>query len=209
MMEVTVAYTGQLRHNLYNSLMSPAARQIDFWVQSIHVDACAFLVVFVNLLAGSIDIAIERLPGRQTNAIYSRERNAFLFRQYDYGDVVDQKAVMIHESVHAFTDIRSMVWSTYFVDEVAGYIAEMLFLRYSLGKSVKQSIAELNARPETTTMTLEPHEAAAADIADTIAGKQGAFVSSRDIDRLTALIHNHPDYRNIPLNARSGANGVL
>jgi hypothetical protein len=205
---LTVANTALLRQNLLGTLISPAAKKIDFWVETIHVDITAFIEVFANIFNGKIDVVIEALPGRETNAIYNRKRDTFLFRAYDFGTTPDQQAVMIHESVHAFTDIRNMYWNKYFVDEVAGNIAEALFFQYLTGKTTRQFVSELARELGDPTMKLEPHEEMACDIAIGIAGTPGASVSFKDIDRLSRVIHNHPDYRNIDLDAFAGANGV-
>jgi hypothetical protein len=203
-----VANTALLQQNLYGALLSPAAKRIDFWVETIHVDASAFIEVFTNVFYGKIDIAIEDIDGQATNAVYNRKRDTFIFRAYDFGATPDQKAVMIHESVHAFTDIRKMWWNKYFIDEVAGNIAEALFFQYLTGKSTKQFVSELARQRGNPSLKLEPHEEIASDIAGTIAARPGAVVSFNDIKRLATAIHDHPDYQDIDLDAFSGADGV-
>src|SRR5215813_11741760 len=186
-----------VRCRIMETLQSPATKRIDFRVGDLHIDASGFATVQFAVFSHALAVSVERLPVRNANAIYDRGRDSFLVGRFTFGKFPDEKAALLHECVHALTDIQKFLW-TYTEDEAAAYIAGMLFYRYYTGSSVK-------ADAHSAGLTLSPLDKKADQIADSIANSPGAVVPSQEIVALRHLVVADPGYPDIQLDDPSGA----
>ena len=189
-----------VRCRIMETLQAPATKRIDFRVGALHVDASGFAAVQFAVFSHAIGVSVEKLTVPNANAIYHRGRDTFLVGRFTFGKFADEKAALLHECVHAMTDIQMVLW-TYGEDEATGYIAEMLFYRYHTGSSATADVKAAG-------LSLTSYEAEADRIAGLIANTPGALVSPQDVRTLASLVLADPAYSGITLQDPSGANGV-
>jgi hypothetical protein len=197
-----------LRHRVTTILLSDATRKINFFVGPIHVEYGGFSAVFFALWSKSrggdgIDIEIGDVPDGAA-AVYDSDDDAYRFRNAAFGMTDAQRAVILHESVHAMRDIwgstittaNGDVSTTYTLDEAAAYVAEALFRIYE--------------NTAGGTDTSEPLRVKADLVAQSIMNTPGAVVSDTDVSSLQDLVAANPVYRRrgISRSTSSGANGI-
>jgi hypothetical protein len=135
-----------LRFSLLSYLRSDSAQKIDFWCNGIHVDAAGLMSVYNALVSGKVHVKVDStLPADL--AKYWAPRNTFFFGSADYGYTALGRGLMIHESIHAMTDIAfepASVWGKddsaradryrpalkMLEEEVICYVTQGLYLLY-------------------------------------------------------------------------------
>jgi hypothetical protein len=183
---------------LIGVLTSPSLGGIDFTLGSIHVEYSQFTKVLVSLTFGYIGVKIGGVPDG-ARAAYSSPKNAFLFRDGFVGTEINDRAVMAHESVHAFRDIQGAKIDgaslTQTEDEAAAYVTGALF---HMAESDEPSSSD------------DPIYVKAYAIAKTIAATKGAVVSADDVTALRNLIANNAAYHahGVSLDTPTVADGV-
>jgi hypothetical protein len=190
-------------------LVSDAAVKIDFYVGPIHVDFPGFASVLVRIGAkelGNPGIGFEfgNVPPGAA-AAYDNDDDVFRFPDTNYGGTPAQRAVIIHESVHAMRDIwgatidtpSGPMETTDTMDEAAAYIAESLFRLYE----------KTPGKGEWLTDGLRVKADA---IAKSIMDRKGAVVSDHDVDTMQDLVASNRVYRNMGVTRKtpSLANGM-
>jgi hypothetical protein len=95
-----------IRHSILLALKSNLAQQIDFWCNWIHVDGAGFLSVHQALLIDYMHVAVDHTLDHDMMQ-YSSADKTFYVPRSNFGNpdsLVAEKALMIHESVHALVD---------------------------------------------------------------------------------------------------------
>jgi hypothetical protein len=100
--------TAAIRTKLGELLMSPAAQQIDFYLDRFHVDGSGLSYVALALLSPpkpghGLFIRVDRMPPNR-EAQYLSATNTYLVPSANYGATPFQRMTLIHESVHALRD---------------------------------------------------------------------------------------------------------
>jgi hypothetical protein len=148
------------------------------------------------LHAKKIGVRVGPVPPH-ANAIYDKGSNEFVFKAPGYGGRYDQQAAMLHECVHAMTDIERTV-ARVVEEEAAAYIAGLVFLRTLLGRSAKSAYGPL-----------QPHEAKADDIAEKMLYTGHTWVVPvPDFLELQSLILAHTAYAHVSRSDFFPNNGV-
>jgi hypothetical protein len=163
--------------------MDEATRKIDFSCGGIHVSASELQGVYWALNAYQISIEIH--PRQKHDlAFYSYETDTFLFSRADFGaSDRKEKALTVHECVHAMLDMLRIRYIRMSGGEAVAYVTQALFIKYA-GTDI----------PDDDDVIL----VAARDVARTISDRPGATVSLEDEMALEKVIKNDPDYnRNI------------
>jgi hypothetical protein len=184
-------------------LVSDAAQKIDFWCNGIHVDGAGLYSVYKALLVNYMHVAIDHTmdPGM---AQYSAADNTFYFAKTAFGNrdsTVAEKALTIHESVHAMIDLAFSKTEDWFVqmgtggdspaltryhplltfmqDEAVAYVAQALFIVNAIGRQDYQEAVLILAMR----------------IADRIKDNDGATVTDTEAADLQNAISQDPHYR--------------
>jgi hypothetical protein len=154
--------------------------------------------VWASLYAKRIGVRIGPLPAG-ANAVYQKGSNEFVFKSSGYGVTYDQQAAMLHECVHAMTDIERTV-ARVVEEEAAAYVAQLIFLRRLLdGRSAQAAYGS----------RLEPHEALADDIAGRMLYTGSTWaVPIPDFLELQRLILLHPAYAHVSRSDFFPNNGI-
>ena len=196
--------TERVRAHLNETLLLPATQNIDFWVNTVHVDPTGFREVAYALFAGGIKVDIDPafVGQRKAEALYDANQDRFVVQDFRYGSTYAEKGTLVHESVHAMGDLRNMIWVTNAEEEVAAYVAEMLFHRYHLGTSVTALAIQQGVAIN------DPIRERADKIGDAIANQKGAAVSLQDFLELGALVAASPTYHGVKVWGRAGLNGL-
>jgi hypothetical protein len=190
-----------LRQSLMTNLKSESAQKIDFWCNGIHVDAGGFNLVYGGLITRLANVAIDpTLP--PDLLMYGDTSNTFYFPRADFGNprssTVAERALTIHESVHAMVDLSfqsAVDWGRdsspkadryrpalqKLQEEAVGYVAQALFYVNELG--IQDSVSD----------NLE--FAMAIRVANRIAGNDGAHVTGDEVKNLQDAIAADPHYQ--------------
>lgn len=185
-------------------LTSPSAKRIDFHLGLIHVDAIGLAAVksLVSVSAvGGVRIDIVKYLPKGVAAQYDNATNTLQFTRKDYGATAGERAVILHECVHALHDVygggyyhprggsRFMTASE---NEAAAYVAGCLYHLYETGKTLKGD------------STIFYH---AAEIAKRIMHQRGAYVTTDEATNLRSVIVDDGTY-NIGFKTPTTANGL-
>jgi hypothetical protein len=207
-----------LRHSILANLKSPAAQKIDFWCNGIHVDGGGFYAVCTSLITDLLHVAVDRRLAAEDIAKYFYNENTFYFPRANFGDrdsAVLEKALTIHESVHAMVDIS--------FNSVEGWAADLASGRPSLDAFryrpflktleeeavgyVAQALFIVNAIGHYDFRNPVPQLILAMRIADRIKDNNGATVTDKEASDLANAIGFDPLYQHLPI--WSQANGSL
>lgn len=127
-----------LRERLISVLSSPAVQKINFRLANYQISWFSFLTVIGLLRTTAIQIVIDTAMDPDDDAEYGPREDAFFFSQGMYGLSLEEKAVMVHESVHAWIDYLGNGAHHRAVDnEAAAYVAEALYYLH-----MKQSVPD-------------------------------------------------------------------
>jgi hypothetical protein len=195
---------------LLTYLRSDWAQKIDFWCNGIHVNGAGFMTVYEALASGALHVKVY--PNQSTNiARYRAQTNTFYFASADYGLTSGERALMIHESIHAMTDIAfelPSVWGNddsaraeryrpalkMLEEEVVCYITQALYILYETGSSAN---------------IFGSVQLKALDLATKIKDDDGATVTDEMQAQLKAAILASPEYEEeLRLHYWSQADGV-
>jgi hypothetical protein len=185
-----------LRQSLTSVLMLDAARNLDFWCNGVHVSGAGLGTVYWALMSHELGVLVDpTLPPRL--ARYMPLRDTFVFQSYNYGDrdsMVANKALIVHESIHAMIDVAHVAstaagvrnpefapWTlmTTSASEAVAYMAQTMFMINALG-----SLGS----------TAQPIFIIAGRIAEKIKDEPGAMISADDSALLEKTILDDPDY---------------
>jgi len=177
-------------------LTSKATKQIDFNLDKIRINAASFGAVSGNLarkqfgLPG-VGIRFGQVPSG-ADAAYDPGDDVFDLTDANYGTTAYERAVIIHESAHAWLDIRMPMGPTvqekvirkyfyttaWFMDEATAYVAGELFNLYDTTRA--------GAAPTTPSWATDAHslDGIAHRIAKSIMNRPGAHVSAADLATL-------------------------
>jgi hypothetical protein len=166
-----------LRNTLKTNLMDPATGEINFSCCGIHVSASELQSVYWALNAYQLNIEIHRSQ-RSGYAFYSYQTDTFKFQSSDFGSTDrKEKALMVHECVHAMLDLLRLRFFRTSAGETVGYVTQALFIKYA-GAEIPDDDY--------------PILVAAREVAKTIWDRPGA---TADATALENVIRNHPDYK--------------
>jgi len=118
-------------------LKSTSVQRIDFTLAGIRVDASGFQLVASSVFNGiaGLGIGVEVVELRKgMAAAYDPDRRVIKFPRADYGLNLDDRAVIVHECVHAMNDLRAHIVYTpngpkfprVLEDEATAYLAKSL-----------------------------------------------------------------------------------
>jgi hypothetical protein len=190
------------------NLKSPAAQKIDFWCNGIHVDGGGFYAVITSLITDLLHVSVDHTLAGKHIAKYSDTDNTFYFGTAHYGDhnsTVLEKALTIHESVHAMVDISFNSPEGWVADVSSGhpsrdafrYHPALMTLQEEAAAYVAQALFIANATGHWDFQ--DPYLILAMRIADRIQGKDGAAVTDKEASDLVNAIGSDPLYQNEPI----------
>jgi len=108
----------------------------------------------------------------------------------------NQRSLVVHEAIHALSDIRRLSGMTNAQSESAGFIAQALYrLKYRNGRTWRSQIAVFR-------------EALAVVTSKRLHERGGVTVEWNDYAALRRAIHEHPTYKDDEPDASAGANGI-
>ena len=169
-------------------MFSTSVQRIDFTLGVFHVDwRIGFISVHIAILQGRIKIDIDpkKLPDG-AGCAYSPHTDSFIFPNPDFGQTLDDKQAIVHESVHAINDIQARTLAsegmTELMGEAAAYVADALFYIYE---------------SPTPDYAADPILITANEIARSIVNMRGAKVGNADAGRLMVLIMNNTVYQKL------------
>jgi hypothetical protein len=212
------AEQAHLRHSILANLKSPAAQKIDFWCNGIHVDGGGFYAVYTSLVTDLLHVSVDRRLAARDIAKYSDSDNTFYFARANYGDrdgPVLEKALTIHESVHAMVDISFNSVEGWAADlasgrpspDAFGYRPFLMVLQEEAVAYVAQALFIVNAIGRYDFPNPLPQLILAMRIADRIKDNNGATVTDKETSDLVNAIGFDPLYKNAPV--WSQANGSV
>jgi predicted nucleic acid-binding protein len=108
--------TARLKKFIVDILREPAVGKIDFHLQTVQVNG-----------SGLRDIA--RIIQKSSEAKYFPKRDALAVKSMS--NELAFKGLIVHEAVHALLDLKKATRMTVLSNEVAAYIAQVLYLLYS------------------------------------------------------------------------------
>jgi hypothetical protein len=199
-----VAQKANAKQLVVQILKSPAAKKIDFWLGSIHVNAVGLNLVVNAVNNGIIDLKIGPVNAGAA-AMYGNRENAYTFPSTAVLSTPSGRTDVLHESVHAMQDVgggkviseRGSMFGTESENEAAAYVAGALFEIYS-GSKVPPSTLNVFVK--------------AWSIAQSLQDTPGAIVPKLDADQLRIMIVMHPVYMfsssNISFTTPTFGNGV-
>src|SRR5262245_21564391 len=179
-------------------LSSKATQQIDFQLSGIHVVGSSLsiiigYVIFKQIGFAGVDVDFGNVPP-DAGAAYDPASNTFHFKDTNFGQTVSDGEDAVHESVHAWLDIRMprlrtimdvakrMVLTTTAVsDESAAYVAGALYYLYQT-KANGGQVAKPAWATKGTTFD------AAYDIALKIMNKPGTVVAAADVKAMKKAV---------------------
>jgi hypothetical protein len=196
-----------LRHSILTNLKSKAAQKIDFWCNGIHVDGGGFYAVYTSLITDLLHVSVNRELAAKKIGQYSDATNTFYFARANFGDrdsTVAEKALTIHESVHAMIDISFNSPEGWGADVSSGhpsrdstrYHPNLMTLQEEAVAYVAQALFIVNAIGHMDYQ--EPELIFAMRIADRIKDDDGATVTDKEASDLLNAIGSDPQYQNVP-----------
>ena len=115
-----------LRARLILLLASLSVQKINFRLGPYHISGWGFHMVIGLLRTISISVVIDPdAVAIGAEAFYSHREDKFVFRNSKYGASLEEKGVLLHESVHALIDSRG---HKKVEDEAAAHVAEALYI---------------------------------------------------------------------------------
>jgi len=188
---MTDATTKQkLRERVVAILGLPSTMKINFSLGGQHIDASGFRRVAKAITAQQIlvDVGVVHAGAAVS---YDYDNDTLWLPNENYGEnVLNEQILIVHECVHAFSDITKYGLNPFHLNpthyesanEALAYVAQFLFLLYSVNGSI-----QLNQRDDVQQTAL--------DIAKSIKDRPGAIVSTLDEIALRMAITLHPHYR--------------
>jgi hypothetical protein len=183
-----------LSDDVVGILRDEHCRKVDFFIADLHINGTGLGEVAKQIADGGIAVCGRddlKTPGR-----YRATRDE-LQVQYVAGALTDEtkRAVLVHEAVHALSDMRSQRMND-MEAESAAFIAQALYqLKYRGGKKWKSKV---------------PIFVAALDVvvAKQLNEKTGVTVAWDDYAELRKAIKADTNYGKKDLNASAGYNGI-
>jgi hypothetical protein len=210
-----------LRNRISAILLSDAAQKIDFRMGDERIDGSAFRAVWFALQPKppdgdpGIEIAVGGVSDDQ-EAFYHPGLDTFMFRDWNAGFAKTSQATVIHESVHAWHDLRVpkiittgnrddshfRTWALSYAklgvmpslrSEAMAYVAESLYDIYKWTKKgdtpVPPPYRDADKLPSTHALFW-----IAWDIAEDIMNKPGVKVPDSVVSGLEYAIRQHPGH---------------
>lgn len=185
-----------LRENITDILRDKYCSSIDFTIAGLKIDGAGFQEVASHISEGRIAVCGRRrmsTPGRYR---FTRDE---LHVKSDLGEHLDNakiRSLIVHEAVHALSDIRKVSRMTNIQSESAAFITQTLYqLKYNKGRSRRSSI-KLFREALAVVKLLQLHT------------KTGVSVRSISYAALRKAILEHPNYASMKPNDVAGANGI-
>jgi len=185
-----------LSNDVVGILKDEHCRSMDFYIAGLHVNGSGLAEVASQIDDGGI--AVCGRDGMSTPGRYRNTRDE-LQVQNDLAGVLDDaqnRALLVHEAVHALSDIRVSKKMTDLESESAAFIAQALYqLKYRKGKKWKSRV---------------PIFVAALDVvvAKNLHEKTGETVAWEDYTDLRKAIQEDPNYKNKDLSVSAGYDGI-
>ena len=185
------------------ALNDPILGKIDFSVGMLRVNAAAFGIVARYIAAGDIEV----VPGKSRRvAVYDRRLNRIETPARDPPLDFTDRAQLLHECVHAFSDISG--GGSVLEDEVAGYLAQTVFAQISHPTPpVFATDARLKAASPLGRMVFAMQQTMRTNNLDNARGF-GAKISAIEIYRLAEAIRAMPDYTGLTETTKVAHPGV-
>lgn len=118
--------TSLARQSLLNLLAEPLLRNVKFTHAGISVGPDLFRDVEQAIRAGDIAVAVD--PSISNDAQYD-PHDSTIYLKYSVLGAAEQKALAVHELVHAGTDLRKTGCVIEVVAEAVAYIAQCYYFR--------------------------------------------------------------------------------
>jgi hypothetical protein len=119
--------TARLKKFIVDILREPAVGKIDFHLQTVQVNGSGLRDIARIIQKG--DIQIYLYGGLSSEAKYFPKRDALAVKSMS--NELAFKGLIVHEAVHALLDLKKASRMTVLSNEVAAYIAQVLYLLYS------------------------------------------------------------------------------
>jgi hypothetical protein len=116
-----------LKDQVVRILNERAVGKIDFHLQSLQICGRGLREVGGRIRRG--DIEVYHYAKLKAPARYFPKRDAIVVRTV--GDDIASKGMIVHEAIHALLDLKKAVDTTALSDEVAAYIAQVIYLLHS------------------------------------------------------------------------------
>jgi hypothetical protein len=192
----TVQPPSRLQLLVASVLRDPVARRINFTSlrlagAGIEVSGTLLGELAMNYLRGHIDVQVN--PAKVTpgaTAAYNSGTDILFLRHEDWS--VSGRGLIVHESVHALNDKRSLQVRKD-DDEAAAYVAQVLYLRLS-GFDVSRGVQQAAAVSGDGAILLKALRIADKIIASSAPGGAGSAPSGQDWLDLAQTIGNDPLY---------------
>lgn len=182
-----------LSNDVIGILKDEHARSMDFFIAGLHVNGSGLGEVAKEIGDGGIAVCANE--GLKTAGRYRATRDELQVKS-DLGvDDMANRALIVHEAVHALSDMRSAKM-TDMQAEAAAFIAQALYqLKYRKGKKWKSTVAIFAAALDVV-------------IAKKLNEQTGVTVAWDDYTELRKAIQEDPNYKSKDLGASAGYDGI-
>jgi hypothetical protein len=122
--------------------------RVNFGFSGLRISPDGFKKVADALRSGKIKV-VESKDLDDADARYVPDKNLFLIPQYNDNDYVhiNEKALVVHEAVHAIIDANKWSKVTQLTGEAAGYLAQVLYRSVSGDRFSKWADAKATTGP--------------------------------------------------------------
>src|SRR5262245_1591248 len=180
---------GMLRERVTTILRSAPTKKIDFRLRQWHIDSNSFGKVADAIELEIVDVDLGVTGGAL--AQYNYGNDTIGFPNESFGTTPFDRAVIVHECVHAYIDSFAEGRITVSANEAAGWVAYRLHVL----NSAASVPTDRSADPS------KPHpDEVALRIANQIMNTPGATVTPTDEQDLRTAIVNHPAYASRGIN---------
>ena len=114
-----------LKHRVAAVLQEPAVRRIHFQMGKLPVTSFQLKKVAAKIVNDEIHVYVYRQLNHA--AEYVPRHDSILLKSDDVLDSVYGKSAVVHEAVHAMTDMNRATSTTLYSAEVAAYLAQMIY----------------------------------------------------------------------------------
>jgi len=114
-----------LKHRIAAVLEEPAVKSINFQIGKLPVTSFQLKKVAGKIENDEIHVYVYRQLNHA--AEYVPRHDSIVLKSDDVLDSVYGKSAIVHEAVHAMTDMNRATSTTLYSDEVAAYLAQMIY----------------------------------------------------------------------------------
>jgi hypothetical protein len=172
-----------LQQDVIGILTDQHSRSMDFHIAGLHVNGAGLELVANHIQSGRIALCSSN--NLSTAGRYRFARDELQVRSDLSDDLEDSntRSLIVHEAVHALTDIRRVTRMTNLQSEAAGFIAQALYrLKHRNGQPWRSRIPIFTASLAVVT-------------AKDLANQRGVTVEWDDYPALRTAIQQHPNYK--------------